>query len=189
MEKSLLEDTDDRLSLSCITLFIAERVTCEDNEVCNGERRARLLLAFSELYSENSENEKERRLERKPAWVAKVLWIRSLLENQKEHYFDWLSVTSTCRRPRDCEKPTFSREKEFFVPPIMPRALRDGKIRSSSFDVATDCIHNIVVPVSSFMYATNFMILPKYHHFVRLSTLTILKRQMITNASLKYVRD
>ena len=53
------------------------------------------------------------------------------------------------------------------------RVLLDGKARSSNFDIAMDWIHAIVAPVGKLISGTDFMILPKYHRFTRLRTLTI----------------
>ena len=94
-------------------------------------------------------------------------------ESQREHHLDWLMATGTCHRLRECGRPAFFRDKVFIIPPITLRVLLDGKARSSNFDMAMHWIHEIVVPASKFLSGTDFMILPKYHRFTRLRTLTI----------------
>ena len=94
-------------------------------------------------------------------------------ESQQQHLLDWISVTGTCHRLRECGIPAFFREKSFVVPPRMLRGLLNGNIRSSNFDMAMDCIRKVVVPVDSFINGTDFMMLPKYHRFTRLSVMTI----------------
>lgn len=94
-------------------------------------------------------------------------------ESQHQHLLDWVGVTGTCRRLREYGIPAFFREKSFLVPPRMLRGLLDGGIRSSNFDMAMDCIRKVVVPVDSFINGSDFMMLPKYHRFTRLRTITV----------------
>ena len=96
-----------------------------------------------------------------------------LPETQQQHLQDWVTVTGTCRRLREYGIPAFFRERSFVVPPHMLKDLLDGKIRSSNFDMAIDCIHKVEVPVGSVSRGASWMFLPKYHRFTRLSTLTI----------------
>ena len=102
-------------------------------------------------------------------------WIRdgTSLRSQQQHRRDWVSVTGTCRRLREYGIPAFFRTKSFVVPPRMLSGLLDGRIRSSTLDMAMDWISKIVVPVNSVINGTDFMILPKYHRFTRLSAMTI----------------
>ena len=51
--------------------------------------------------------------------------------------------------------------------------LQESKIRASIFEWAVDRIENIMVPIDNFTPAANFIVLPRYHHFTRLKTLTI----------------
>ena len=98
---------------------------------------------------------------------------RVLPESQQQHLLAWLSVTGICHRLRECGIPAFFREKSFVVPPSMLRNILDGKVQSSYLDLAMDCIRKVVVPVRSFCSGSDFMILPKYHRFSRLSAMTI----------------
>ena len=93
--------------------------------------------------------------------------------SQQQHYLDWISVTSTCRRMRECGIPAFFREKRFLVPPRMLRDLLDGKVRSSNLDLAMGYVRKVVVPLRSLINGSDFMILPKYHRFPGLSAMTI----------------
>ena len=97
----------------------------------------------------------------------------TLPQSQQHHFQDWVGVTGTCRRLRECGIPAFFREKSFVVPLHMLRGLLDGKIRSSNFDMAMDCIHKVVVPVNSVSNGTDFMQLRYYRRFTRLSAMTI----------------
>lgn len=100
----------------------------------------------------------------------------SLPADQVEHYIDWIGVTETCRRMRDFGKPAFFRGKRFIIPLDMLRDLHKGKIHSTSFNMAKTHIRHVEVPVNEFdpsMWATDFMLLPKYHHFASLKSLTI----------------
>ena len=96
-----------------------------------------------------------------------------LPQSQQQHFQDWVGVTGTCRRLRECGIPAFFREKNFVFPLHMLRGLLDGKIRSSNFDMAMDCIHKVVVPVNSVSNGTDFMQLRYYRRFTRLSAMTI----------------
>lgn len=97
----------------------------------------------------------------------------SLPENQKEHYLDWRIVTSISHDLRSYGEPAFFHSKTFIIPPTMLRVLQDSKARSSNFDMAIERIQHIAVPVSNFVNGSDFITLPKYHFFTRLSTLTI----------------
>ena len=94
-------------------------------------------------------------------------------QSQRQHLLDWICVTGTCRRLREYGIPAFFCTKSFVVPPRMLSGLLDGRIRSSSLDMAMDWIRRIVVPVNSVINGTDFMMLPKYHRFTRLSAMTI----------------
>ena len=94
-------------------------------------------------------------------------------ESQQKHLLDWVSVTGTCHRLGECGIPAFFRAKSFVVPPDMLQGLLDGKIRSPNFDLAMDSICKVVVPLRSLYSGSDFMILPKYHRFARLSAMTI----------------
>lgn len=94
-----------------------------------------------------------------------------LPQDQQQHLQDWVSVTGTCRRLREFGIPAFFREKSFVVPPRMLGSLLDGRIRSSNFDMAMDCIHKVVVPVS--ISLTDYMSLPYYRRFTNLTAMTI----------------
>ena len=106
--------------------------------------------------------------------ATKRFWSdHTILQSQQQHLQDWISVTGTCRRLRECGIPAFFREKSFVVPPGMLRDLLDGKIRSSNFDMAMECIHKVVVPLNTGVDGMEFLILPEYHRFTRLSAMTI----------------
>ena len=82
---------------------------------------------------------------------------RSVFEKQEQHFSDWRSVTSTCRRFRDYGIPAFFREKRFVIPCRLFRMLYCtefwdmGKVRLWRNDQGRylnvmECIQNIIVP-------------------------------------------
>lgn len=125
-------------------------------------------------YSRNSMiREAERaRLRSRQSCISSPVWMEMMPKSQKKHYSDWRAATSTCHALKKSAISAFFRQKSFVIPPWMLAELRDGKVRSSSFDKAVEKIENVVVPVYTFTRSTDFIALPKYHHFRKLKTLT-----------------
>lgn len=116
----------------------------------------------------------------------------SLPGDQVEHYVDWIGVTETCRRMRDFGKPAFFRRKRFIIPPSMVRDLHEGKIQYTSFNIAQTHIQHVEVPVNEFypfMLATDFILLPIYHYFASLKSLTIRVRNERDNPEMELRSD
>ena len=131
------------------------------------------------LYLQSSRNREYLRAGMEESLKSQAYWFQrssrspALPANQVEHHSDWCIATSVSRRMRESGVPAFFRHKTFIVPPDMLADLQESKIRVSIIGCAVDRIENIMVPIDNFTLASNFIILPRYHHFTRLKTLTI----------------
>ena len=125
-------------------------------------------------YSRNSmiREAETARLRSRQSCISSPVWMEMMPQNQKKHYSDWRAATSTCRGLKKSAISAFFRHKSFVIPPWMLAELRDGKVPSSSFDMAVESIENVVVPIYNLTRSTDFIALPKYHHFRKLKILT-----------------
>ncbi len=101
-------------------------------------------------------------------------FYRRLDEHQKEHYMDWLLVTSTCLRFRAVGKSFFFSHKAFLLAPETLITLIYGKAQQMSITDQTTAIAQIRTFIAPMGTTGQFVRLPRYASLARLQTLKIM---------------
>jgi len=101
-------------------------------------------------------------------------FYRRLDEHQKEHYTDWLLVTSTCHRLRVVGKIYFFSHKAFVLAPETLITLIEGKAQHMSITDQTTAIAQIRTVIAPMGSTGQFVRLPRYASLPRLRTLKMI---------------
>ncbi|KAG8526909.1 uncharacterized protein KY384_008338 [Bacidia gigantensis] len=109
-----------------------------------------------------------------PLGHARANFLTQIHSSQRRHFFEWLSVTGTCRRIRACAIAPFFSEKTLIMSPSTVELLRSGTYGCFSPDITNIILTNtqtIIIPSTSREpIVDNFS---AYDCFPRLKTLAL----------------